>query len=167
MIENSQNNNISDIYDSGNSDLLTPENTSKISTVTELWSMAKIVKDIGGDPIWEVLFKAGCRPKPFYYGYMFDYKGLTGIYFTKKKRGETIRFAIPKLMDMNEDTSDEIADKVNVANAMITESKFAVMGKEVWLIHERFMSENEDYEIVIEHILENLKCGVELFHKIC
>lgn len=168
MIENSLNDKNSDVSDSVSLDLLTIQNTSDISTVTELWSLAKMVRDVKGDPIWDTLHKKGSNPEPFEnLGYSFDYNGLTGIYFPKRNGSETIRFAIPKIIDLKEDSSNEIADKVNVANSMITESKFAVMGNEVWLLHERYMSANEDYEVVIEHILENLKSGVELFHKIC
>lgn len=167
MNESSLNNNGNRDIESESIELLTPENTSKVSTLTELWSLAKMVKDVEGDSIWEVLFKTGCKPKPFCYGYMFDYKGLTGIYFAKRNSSETIRFAIPKLLDLDENSYDEIFSKVNVANSMISESKFTIMGKEVWLIHERFMSSNEDYRVVVEHILENLKCSVEQFHKIC
>lgn len=167
MIENSLDDKNRNTADGGSMDLLTPENTSKIDTVTELWSLAKIVKDIDGDPIWEALFRAGCRPQRLYYGYMFFYKGLTGIYFTKENRSGTVRFAIPKLIDLTEANFNEITEKVNVANSMIAESKYVVIGNEAWLIHERFMSANDDYKIVVEHILENLKSGVELFHKIC
>lgn len=168
MIENSLNSKSRDVSDVGSLDILTPEKTSKVSTVTELWTLAKIVKDIGGDIIWEVLYKDGCNPEPLgTLGYFFDYSGFRGIYYPKRNGCDTIRFAVPKLIDINENAINEIADKVNMANSMIPESKFIVMGNEVWLIHERLMSVNEDYEVVIEHILKNLKRGVELFYKIC
>jgi len=57
-------------------------------------------------------------------------------------------------------------EAVNKSNSLLTESKFAIMGDDVWLIHERCFSYNEDYPTVIEHILENLKTGAEIFYKI-
>lgn len=137
-----------------------------VNKMTELWTLAKIVKDMYGDSIWEVLFKGGYNPRPFHLGYSFNYQGLYAIYFSKKRGSDIIRFAIPKLIEVSKNTSEVIARKVNVANSIILESKFAIIGNEVWLIHERFMSESEDCDFIVRHILENLKKGADMFYKI-
>lgn len=118
-------------------ELLASEYTSNVNTLVELWSLAKMVKDVRGDSIWEVLCQMGCMPVPFEnLGYSFDYKKLKGIYFPNKNGNNTIRFAIPKLAIGDEEKWNDITSRINRANSMVTESKFIIMGNEVWLIHD-------------------------------
>lgn len=167
MNESSLNNNGNRDIESESIELLTPENTSKVSTLTELWSLAKMVKDLEGDSIWNILYRIGCNPIPFEnLGYSFDYNDLRGLYFPMKKDNQTIRFVIPKLVIFNEKVAEEIRCRVNIANSMIAESKFTILGDEVWLIHERYMAGDEDSETIVEHILQNLRQGTDLFHKL-
>lgn len=148
-------------------DTLTPDVTSNIKTITDLWSLARITKDIEGDPIWDVLYQMGCNPEPVEnIGYNFDYKSFKGIYVPKKKTSAIIRFAMPKLASMGIRSREGLNEIVNIANSMVAESKFTLMGDDVWLIYERHLSENEDYSAMTQHILDNLKSGAELFYKI-
>lgn len=57
MIENGLKDKNSDVTDSGGLELLTPENTSNMCTATGLWALAKMVNDMGGDPICELLME--------------------------------------------------------------------------------------------------------------
>lgn len=149
------------------SDTLTFDITSNIKTISDLWSLARVAKDVNGDPIWETLYQLGCNPEPFEkIGYNFDYKGFKGIYVPMKNSSEIIRFALPKLAGVSIKSREELNEVVNIANSMVAESKFTLMGDDVWLIYERHLSGNEDYLTLIQHILDNLKSGAELFYKI-
>ncbi len=147
--------------------LLTPESTADVSNLTQLWSLARMARDLEGDPFWDALFSMGCNPETCdNLGFFFDYHGLKGIYFPGKSGSNTVRFTIPRLSVFDRDTSNRMTGLVNMANSMVSESRFAIMGDEVWLIHERFSSGREDYGAVTTHILENLKTGAELFHQL-
>lgn len=148
-------------------DTLTPDVTSNIKTITDLWSLARMTKDIEGDHIWEVLYQMGCNPEPLEnIGYNFDYKGFKGIYAPMRKSSGIIRFAMPKLASVGIRSREGLNEIVNIANSMVAESKFTLMGDDVWLTYERHLSENEDYQTMVQHILDNLKSGTELFYKI-
>lgn len=73
---------------------------------------------------------------------------------------------MPKLASMGIRSREGLNEIVNIANSMVAESKFTLMGDDVWLIYERHLSENEDYSAMTQHILDNLKSGAELFYKI-
>ena len=157
----------SDTVSIGILDTLTPDVTSSIKTITDLWSLARMTKDIEGDPVWDVLYQMGCNPKPVEnIGYNFDYKDFKGIYVPMRKSSRIIRFALPKLASVSAKTREELNELVNMANMMVSESKFTLMSDDVWLIYERLLSEKEDYSELTQHILENLKSGAELFYKI-
>lgn len=146
---------------------LTSDVTSNVKTITDLWSLARMTKDLEGDPIWEVLYQMECNPKPVgNIGYNFDYKGFKGIYIPMRKSSGIIRFAFPKLASVGIRSREKLNELVNMANSMVSESKFTLMSDDVWLIYERHLSENEDYPAMIHHILDNLKTGAELFYKI-
>ncbi|MCM1141567.1 MAG: hypothetical protein NC453_23595 [Muribaculum sp.] len=146
---------------------ITPEIAADIKTIAELWSLAKMRQDTRGDKIWEALFQMGCNPEPFdKLGYSFDYKNFNGIYIPLQKTSGVARFAFPKLTSVGTKSREELMESVNVANSLVSESKFTIMGDEVWLIYERDLSVNKNYMPVIEHILENLKSGAEIFHEI-
>lgn len=165
MNEHSSINKSSDATCSTILDTLMPDVTSDIKTIADLWALARMTKDVEGDPVWEVLYQLECNPEPMEnIGYNFDYKGLTGIYIPMRKSSGIIRFALPKLAGANVRSREEITDLINLANSMVTESKFSLMGDEVWLIYERHLSGNEDYPTMILHILDNLKSGAELFY---
>lgn len=168
MNENSTIDKSSDAASIGLLDTLTPDVTSNVKSITDLWSLARMMRDVEGDSVWEALYQMGCNPEPVEnIGYNFDYKGFKGIYVPMKKSTGIIRFALPKLASVNIKSRKQLNELVNIANAMVTESKFTLMGDYVWLIYERHLSENEDYSAIIQHILDNLKSGAELFHKIC
>lgn len=157
----------SDVTSTGILDTLTPDVTSNVKTITDLWSLARMTKDVEGDPVWDVLYHRGCNPEPVEnIGYKFDYKDFRVIYVPMRKSSRIIRFALPKLASVSVKTREELNELVNMANSMVSESKFTLMGGEVWLIYERHLSENEDYSAMIQHILDNLKSGAELFYKI-
>lgn len=148
--------------------MLTPEISSEVSTLTELWSLARMVKDAKGDRIWDVLFQMGCNPLPLdNLGYVFEFNGLSGIYFPAQAESRTIRFTLPRLYCTDDRPKDELADIVNTANSFVTESKFTIMDNDVWLVHERFLSESEDYNAIVRHILDNLESGAKIFHNLC
>ncbi len=148
-------------------DTLTPDVTSNVKTITDLWSLARMTKDMEGDPVWEVLYQMGCNPEPVENtGYNFEYKGFKGIYIPMRKSSGIIRFALPKLSSVNIKSRERLNEVVNIANSMVAESKFTLMGEDVCLIYERHLTEIVDYSAMIQHILDNLKLGAELFYKI-
>lgn len=117
------------------------------------------------EPITGILEQLGCNPEYMdNIGYIFQYSGYEGLYIPQKSGTDVIRFAFPKLARVDQDSKDSIMECINMANSMVTESKFTIMGNEVWLIFERFIADNEDYLAITAHILENLKRGTELFH---
>ncbi len=167
MNENSSIDKCSNVANIDHLDTLTPDVTSNTKTITDLWSLARMTKDMEGNLVWEVLYQMGCNPEPVEnIGYNFDYKGFQGIYAPVRKSSEIIRFAMPKLASVGIRSRKGLNEIVNIANSMVSESKFTLMGDDVWLIYERHLSENEDYQTMVEHILENLKSGAELFNKI-
>lgn len=144
-------------------DILAPGTTAKVSTLTELWSLARMAKDVKGDAVWDALQRFGCRPEPLAdVGYVFTYDGLGGIYFPASDGGGTVRFALPKLLHVDTESREKLTELVNQANSIVPECKFAVIDDEVWLILERFLTGGEDLDSMTEHILENLKSGAEL-----
>lgn len=148
-------------------DMITPDVATEIKTITDLWSLARMTKDMNGDPVWETLFQIGCNPEPFdNHGYNFDYSGYRMIYISMRNSNGVSRFALPKLASVGIKSKISLMEAVNKANSLVTESKFALMGDDVWLIHERCFTINENYPAVVEHILENLKTGAEIFYKI-
>jgi len=149
-------------------DIITPEVVESIKTISDLWSLARMTKDVNGDSIWEVLYQMGCNPVPFdNLGYNFDCGNFKMLYIPMRKGNNLVRFALPKLASVGIQSKDRLMESVNTANSLVTESKFAIMGDDVWLIHERIVSNyNEDYFTMVEHILDNLKSGAELFYKI-
>ncbi len=158
------NNNVCDMVDAG---MLSREATADVRTIEDLWALAKAVGDIKGDPIWESLHQLGCNPVSLAgSGFEFDYSGYKGIYFPKKSRAGITRFVFPKLLPVAKKTSGELSDVINLANSYVSECKFIIIGEDVWLIHERFFSEKEEYTALIRHILENLKNGAELFYSL-
>ncbi len=166
MNENNLINQSGDEADFGILETITPDVTSNIKTITDLWSLAHMKKDMEGDPVWDELYQLGCNPEPVEnIGYVFDYEGFKGIYVPMRKSSEIIRFALPKLESVGIKSRDELNEFVNIANSMVAESKFTLMGNDVWLIYERHLSGNEDYMSIVQHILENLKSGAELFYK--
>lgn len=145
--------------------ILTPEVTKNVNTITELWALGRITKDIIGDPIWNVLYHLDCNPEPLEnLGYSFNYCGYNGLYIPPRQGG-VAHFALPKLASTNNEVNNKLIERINMANSMLTESKFTMMGNDVWLIYERFFSGEEDYLSMVEHILNNLKSGAEFFHK--
>ena len=167
MIDNSTMDRRGDETINGRPQAITRELTSNIKTITDLWSLARIAKDINGDPIWESLYQFGCKPEPFKnLGYYFEYCDYKGLYIPQKKSKGVVRFALPKLVNIGINSREIIMEAVNIANSLVMESKFTVMGEDVWFIHESTISCNEDYFSIVEHILENLKSGAELFFKI-
>ena len=148
--------------------MLTPKVSSEVSTLTELWSLSRMVKDAKGDRIWDVLFQMGCNPSPLdNLGYVFDYNGLSGIYFPANTESKTIKITLPRLYCTDVRPKDELADIVNTANSFVTESKFIIMGNDIWLVHERFLSESEDYNVLMSHILDNLESGAKIMQNLC
>lgn len=118
------------------------------------------------EPITDILDQMGCNPQPMdNIGYTFQYSGYQGLYVPRTPGKDIVRFVFPKLARVYQDSKDSFMERLNMANSIVTESKFTVMENEVWLIFERFISGNEDYPTIIAHILENLKSGTELFHK--
>ena len=114
----------------------------------------------------EVFFRSGCNPRPFdRLGFSFEYEGYNCLYFPASKGSKTIRFAIPKISSRLI-LGDKIMDMVNRANSLATESKFAIMEDEVWLIYEHYYTTEEDIPALVRHILENLKKGAEIFHSL-
>ncbi len=163
------NNSISDNNNQINNlfDAITPDAVADVKTVHDLWTLAKMTKDINGDPIWETLYQMGYNPVPFdNLGYNFDYGNYKMLYIPMRKDSCLVRFALPMLASICDSTKEKLMESVNTANSLVVESKFALMGEDVWLIYERRLSDNEDYFSMIEHILENLKSGAELFYKI-
>lgn len=156
------NNQINNLFDA-----ITPDVVADVKTVHDLWTLAKMTKDMNGDPAWEALYQMGYNPVPFdNLGYNFDYGSYKMLYIPMRKDKCLVRFALPKLASVGVNTKEKLMELVNTANSLVAESKFALMGEDVWLIHERRLSDNEDYFSMIEHILENLKFGAELFYKI-
>lgn len=154
------------MLDEINGSLLSPETTLKVTDTTDLWMLAKMVGDIAGDRIWEVLYRSGCNPRPFdRLGFSFEYEGYNCLYFPASKDSCILRFAIPKISSRLI-LGDKIMDMVNRANSLATESKFAIMGDEVWLIYEHYYTAEEDIPALVRHILENLKKGAEIFHSL-
>lgn len=148
-------------------DVLTTEITSKIKTIYELWSWAKIAKDIAGDPIWDALYQLGCKPKPLEnLGYSFYYGSFYGIYIPLGERNGLVRFALPKLLNICTISKGEICERINIANSLVTESKFIILGDDVWLVHERHFSHNENCLNIVKHILANLRKGAEILKRI-
>lgn len=148
-------------------DGITVETALRVNTIADLWSLAKMVKDMEGDPIWDALHQMDCDPEPFdNLGYAFKYHDYNGIYIPKRNGKEVVRFALPKLASVDSGSRERLMESVNAANSLVMESKFMVMGEDVWLLHERNLSGQEDYFSMVEHILENLKSGAELFCKI-
>lgn len=148
-------------------DMITPDVATEIKTLTDLWSLARMTKDMNGDPVWETLYKIGCNPEPFdNLGYNLDYGGYRMIYIPMRNNNGVARFALPKLASVGIKSKASLMEVVNNANSLVTESKFAIMGDDVWLIHERCFIINDNYPVVVEHILENLKTGAEIFYKI-
>jgi len=148
-------------------DVITPEVVECIKTISDLWSLAKMTKDMNGDSIWDVLHQMGYNPVPFdNLGYNFDCGNFKMLYIPMRKDNRLVRFALPKLASVSIQSKDRLMELVNTANSLVTESKFTIMGDDVWLIHERIVSDNEDYFTLVEHILANLKSGAELFYKI-
>lgn len=167
MSKNSVSNRIDNIQKDDFFDVITPDVLASIKTIHDLWSLAKITKDINGDQVWEALYQMGYNPEPFdNIGYKFDYGNYKMLYIPKRKGNNLVRFALPKLACVGANTKEKLLETVNTANSLVRESKFALMGEDVWLIHERRLSDNEDYCTMIEHILENLKLGAEIFHAI-
>lgn len=155
--------------DSGNEllDVITPEVAESTKTIYDLWSLARMTKDMNGDPIWEAIYKMGYNPVPFdNLGFIFDYGNFKMLYIPMRKCNSLVRFALPKLASIGIQSKEKLMESVNVANSLVTESRFIIMGDDVWLIHERIVSDDEDYSTLVEHILENLKSGAELFYKI-
>lgn len=144
-------------------DVLTPEITSKIKTISELWSWAKITKDIAGDPIWEALNMLGCNPKPLdNLGYSFCYDGFNCLYLPLGKRRGLVRFTMPKLLNICTVSKEGLSERINMANSLVTESKFMILGDDIWLVHERHFSPYEDCLNIVKHILDNLRQGAEI-----
>ena len=126
----------------------------------------QISKDKISNPIWYALEELGCKPIVMEnLGYTFQYSGYEGIYFTPQPTNDVARFAFPKLVNIDQESKYRISECVNMVNSMVTESKFTIMGNEVWMIFERFLSGNEDFPSIVKHILENLKNGAKLFHR--
>lgn len=164
--ENSITNNESNMLDEINGSLLSPETTLKVIDTTDLWMLAKMAGDIAVDRIWKVLYRSGYNPIPFdRLGFSFDYKGYNCLYLPASKGSKTIRFAIPKISSRLI-LGDKISDMVNRANSLATESKFTIMEDEVWLIYEHYYTAEEDIPALVRHILENLKKGMEIFHRL-
>lgn len=148
-------------------DALTPDVTSNVKTITDLWSLARMTKDMEGDPVWDALYQMGCDPEPFEnIGYNFDYGNFKMLYIPMRKDNRLVRFALPKLASVGIQSKEKLMESVNTANSLVAESKFALMGDDVWLVHERRLSDNEDYLTMVEHILKNLKSGAELFYNL-
>lgn len=148
-------------------DMITPDVATEIMTITDLWSLAKMAKDMNGDPVWETLFQIGCNPEPFdNLGYNFNYGDYQMIYIPMRTSKGVSRFALPKLASVGVKSKESMMEAVNNANSLVAESKFTLMGDDVWLIYERHLSENEDYQTMVQYILDNLKSGAELFYKI-
>ncbi len=157
----------SNINNDGLLDIITPEVVDSIKSISDLWSLARMTRDVNGDSIWEVLYQMGYNPVPFdNLGYNFDYGNFKMLYIPMKKGNRLVRFALPKLASVGIQSKDKLMESVNTANSLVTESKFTIMDDDVWLIHERIVLDNEDYYTLVEHIVANLKSGAELFHKI-
>lgn len=170
MIENNSIDNNCEVMSNALIEILQPEETKKVSTITDLWVMAKMTKDFIGDPIWETLNQIGCNPRPFEnLGFNFNFNGLTMIYFPARQKRNTIRFVIPNLVSLkNNDnkTYEDMNRVVNAANALVTESKFIFIYDEVWLIQEQFFIGDEDCYTLMEHILNNLSNSAEIFYNL-
>lgn len=157
----------SNINNDGLLDIITSEVVDSIKSISDLWSLARMTRDVNGDSIWEVLYQMGYNPVPFdNLGYNFDYGNFKMLYIPMKKGNRLVRFALPKLASVGIQSKDKLMESVNTANSLVTESKFTIMDDDVWLIHERIVLDNEDYYTLVEHIVANLKSGAELFHKI-
>ncbi|MDE7135140.1 MAG: hypothetical protein K2N91_00755 [Muribaculaceae bacterium] len=146
------------------SGILTLEETAGVKNISELWILAKIVKDAAGDPVWDVLNRSGCRPAPAGdLGYSFDYGGFKGLYVQDKKRRGLISLALTSLADVSNLPRGEADCLINLANSMVTEGKFMLMRDGVWLLHECRLSDKENYDSTVMRILESLKHGAEIF----
>lgn len=165
MSDNSSNDKCSDIAGVDLLDLLTPEVTEYIQTLTDLWSLAKIAKDIKGDSIWDALYQLGCSPRPLENtGYSFDYSGYRFLYVPLSHDYGEARFSVPDLASTNQLTMERLREYVNLANSLVTENKFIIFGDEIWLIHERIFSRKDDYLLIVRCILNNLKADAEIFY---
>lgn len=154
------------ITDESITGLLSPEITSEVKSVSDLWILAKMAGDIIGDEIWEVLNQLGCNPIPFdKYGYSFDYVGYNCLYFPISKDSCILRFAIPRISSTII-LGNDISDIVNLANSLTVESKFTIMDNEVWLIYEHYYMADSNCRSIVLHILDNLRNGVEIFHSL-
>lgn len=144
--------------------LLSPEDTVNVENIKDLWTLSKIYHDIKGDSVWLALYQLNTNPRPLdNLGYKFDYEGYEFLYFPKKNNSDTIRFSLPKLISVEAKSKDEMTDMINLANSMVAECKFIVMDGEVWLIYERFCTVDENCTPMVNHILNNLKKGAEIF----
>lgn len=167
MIDNRTNDKNSDRTVNDGIHEITLDVTSSIKSIVDLWALARITKDIKGDPIWDILYQLGCNPEPFdNLGYRFNYSGFEGLYFPRRRENGIVRFALPKLASTNHDTNDKLIERVNMANSMLAECKFTIIRDEVWLIYERLFVCNDNYLPIVEHILEKLKNGAEFFHSL-
>jgi len=145
--------------------IISEKETSGVETLTDLWILAKITHDTIGDPILDSIKVLATDLKPLdKTTYAFDYHGYQCIYFSCKDSASPTRIAIPRLAPIEETNLTKLAETVNLANTMVGECKFVIIGGDVWIIHER-CCKKEEYIMSFETILKQLKVGVELFRR--
>jgi len=154
---------------SGNIDMadeiISEKETSEVKNLTDLWILAKITHDTIGNPILDYIRTLTTDLRPIdKKTYTFDYCGYQYMYFSRKDSCSLSRIAIPRLVPVGKNNESKLAETVNLANTMVGECKFIIIGGEVWIIHERCCEDEKKYILSLESILEQLKSGAELFH---
>ena len=146
--------------------IISEKETREVENLTDLWILAKITHDTIGDPILDYIRTLTAELRPLdKKAYSFGYCGYQYIYFIRKDSGSPTRIAIPRLVPVEKNNESKLAETVNLANTMVGECKFVIIGGDVWIIHERCCEDEKEYIMSLESILEQLKAGAELFHR--
>ncbi len=155
---------------SGNIDMadgiISEKESCEVENMTDLWILAKITHDTIGDPILDYIRILTTDLRPLdKKAYSFDYCGYQYIYFIRKDSSSPTRIAIPRLVPVEKNNESKLAETVNLANTMVGECKFVIIGGDVWIIHERCCEDEKEYIMSLESTLNQLKTGAELFHR--
>lgn len=140
-----------------------PHPTPLVTSLQELWLLAKIASNNNPDPILAAIMSLGLRPTKIEdVGYEFAFRDMNILYLCGDNKS-IIRFTIPKIERTTQLNADMIKQKANRVNSLIVGAKISIISNEVWIIYEHFSGGVEDYTALIEHILSQLYSAVTLF----
>lgn len=101
--------------------------------------------------------------------YAFDFEKYHVLYMPDKRNPDCLRFALPCIFEVDDDTRQAVSEVVNHVNALVNYVKVFEIDEQIWVIYEHCLFGEEDeskLDDIIPHCLQALHVASLTFYNV-